>query len=76
MPNVKLLLVTAGDAIEEVASSHGDFDAWFRQGFTGLADLAVCRVHKGDPLPTSLEGWDGIVTVSYTHLTLPTIYSV
>ena len=32
--------------------------------------------YKADYPPSSLTYWDGILSVSYTHLTLPTIYSV
>ena len=35
------------------------------------------RREKGDSLPRGIEGsWMTSITVSYTHLTLPTIYSV
>ncbi len=57
----RLLLLTAGHAIEEIAASHGDFDRWFGNAFKDLAALSVVRVCDGEPLPASLEGVDGVV---------------
>ena len=41
---------------------------------------ASTQAKAGDPVPLQVEKWEvldiDLVTVSYTHLTLPTIYSV
>ena len=43
----------------------------FRPGDTVIVNV---KVKEGDR--TRLQAFEGVVTVSYTHLTLPTIYSV
>ena len=71
---------------EEVARDYGRFLYTVAYRLAGndddaqdLVQEALIRVRRGLERyePGSLEGWLArIVTVSYTHLTLPTIYSV
>ena len=69
----------AEDGIRDLVRSRGLGDVYKRQGYTSKA-----RVHHvgggalgyGSPRKTFLNFRNSLIAVSYTHLTLPTIYSV
>ena len=44
--------------------------------FSGILDKAAAHAEAKKFENALDQGWDGRVSVSYTHLTLPTIYSV
>ena len=42
----------------------------------GITESEVIKIMRKNLIPRSFKLWRTRVTVSYTHLTLPTIYSV
>ena len=63
----------SGQRIEELAESLDTED------MCGLTRGFVDDLEKAFSSDTGLESdldWTGVISVSYTHLTLPTIYSV
>ena len=69
----------AEDGIRDAQESRGLGDVYKRQARTGahpgpLPNSGVLALHNSIATPALLP--DGSVSVSYTHLTLPTIYSV
>ena len=69
----------AEDGIRDLVRSRGLGDVYKRQGrvecLSGRAQRAVA-IHSGDDGAHVVAHQRSICPVSYTHLTLPTIYSV
>lgn len=55
---MNILLVQTGNTLPEIAAQHGDFPAWFQQGFE--EKLSICDVHRGEALPDQ-STLDGVV---------------
>jgi len=58
--SVKLLLLCAGNTMEEIVANHGDFAAWFGAALKEPAEWTAVQVHKGEPVPP-LQQFDGII---------------
>ena len=77
--SVVVFFFQAEDGIRDLVRSRGLGDVYKRQDLVARFELAVQLVQAGvrghhiQPVP---RGAHHIVSVSYTHLTLPTIYSV
>ena len=76
-PNAFLILVTNPlDAMCWTAYQVSGFPRERVMGMAGVLDTARFRTFIAEELKVSVENVTAVVPVSYTHLTLPTIYSV
>ena len=79
MGQVVFFFFQAEDGIRDAQESRGLGDVYKRQGQTGPTGSTGATGSTGPTGPTGPKGAtgeDGTIAVSYTHLTLPTIYSV
>lgn len=60
MAPVKLLLLCAGNTMDDIAANHGDFDAWFSATVKDPAEWTVVQVHKNGTVPP-LHLFDGVI---------------
>ena len=69
--------VISADSTNVNTGNKNSFICKLEHFFNHLVHRAICQLHLNElPLRRLFVKLDGVTSVSYTHLTLPTIYSV